>query len=57
MATVDEYLQSVIQTAENIRNELTTRTLLAHEDALLKAAKKADDAVEEMFLILESPLM
>ena len=55
MATVDEYLQSIIQRAESLRDSLTPRVLAAHGAALRAAAKKADDAVEEIHLVLESP--
>lgn len=55
MATIDEYLASIIYTANDLRNALTPRVLAAHGDALQAAAKVADDAVEEIKLVLESP--
>lgn len=55
MATLDEYLQSIISTADSIRNSLSPHVLAMHEPDMKSAAKKADQAVEEISLILESP--
>ena len=55
MATLDEYLQSIISTADSIRNSLSPRVLVMHGVEMRSAAKLADQAVEEISLILESP--
>ena len=55
MATLDELLQSIIMNAESIRDSLTPPVLAMHEPAMLTAAKLADNAVEEISIILESP--
>lgn len=55
MPTLDEYLQSIISNADSIRNSLSPHVLAMHEPEMKAAAKKADQAVEEISLILESP--
>lgn len=54
-ATLDEYLQSIISQADSIRNGLTPRVLMFHGEEMSAAAKVADNAVEEIKLIMESP--
>ena len=53
--TLDEYLQSIISTADSIRGSLSPHVLAMHEPEMKAAAKLADQAVEEISLILESP--
>ena len=55
MATLDELLQSIISNADSIRDSLTPHVLAMHQEEMWTAAKLADNAVEEISLILESP--
>ncbi len=56
MATIDEVLQSIIAQADSVRSSLS-RYPTTHGEELLAAAKRADNAVEEIVLVLESPVL
>ena len=53
-ATLDEYLQSIIENADMIRGRLSPHVLAMHGDEMQAAAKTADTAVEQISLILDS---
>ena len=55
MPTLDGHLQSIIDTADSIRNSLSPHVLAMHGFQMTVAAQVADAAVEEIKLILESP--
>lgn len=56
---IDEYLDSIIKTAESVRSALTPDALAAMGDVgvshVLEAAKTADSAVGNVQLVIESP--